>query len=313
MRPERMKRARRALLLALAFIAPLAPHLAPGLKSFGRAAAAETAQVAYDKGLLWRVEKSGVAPSYLFGTIHIADPRVTALPDVVRNQLDAAKSFTMEVALDSPNIATLAARMVYTDGRDLPGVVGEELFGKLASLMAQQGMPAEIVRMFKPWAVALMLSMPQQESENVLDFMLYRAASARGKPVLYLETADDQVSAFEGMSEADQIALLRHTVETHAELAATTEKMVQAYLQRDLGAMWRIDQEDVKDRPDLKQVNDVFVQRLLFERNTRMAERMQPQLREGNAFVAVGALHLYGERGLLNLLARDGYRVSRVY
>jgi uncharacterized protein YbaP (TraB family) len=66
-------------------------------------------------------------------------------------------------------------------------------------------------------------------------------------------------------------------------------------------------------RPELKPLKDLFNQRLLYERNTRMAERMRPQLEAGSAFVAVGALHLYGEKGLLSLLERDGYRVSRVY
>jgi uncharacterized protein YbaP (TraB family) len=60
-------------------------------------------------------------------------------------------------------------------------------------------------------------------------------------------------------------------------------------------------------------LKQVFDQRLLYDRNARMIERMQPQLKTGAAFIAVGALHLYGDRGLLNLLARDGYRITRVY
>ena len=57
----------------------------------------------------------------------------------------------------------------------------------------------------------------------------------------------------------------------------------------------------------------LFDQRLLYDRNTRMLERMQPQLKAGNSFVAVGALHLYGDKGLLAQLAREGYKVTRVY
>ena len=276
-------------------------------------AARAQATAPYDRGLLWRVEKAGAAPSYLFGTVHLADKRVTQLPDVVRKELDAAKSFTMEVALDPPNIATLAARMVYTDGRDLPGVAGEELFRKIVPLTTRIGLPAEVARLFKPWAMVLMLQMPQQQVEDVLDFTLHRIASQQGKPLMYLESVDDQVAAFEQMSEADQVGLLRHAVETHHELPAETEQLLQAYLQRDLGMMWRISEAQVARRPELRPLKDIFDQRLLYDRNTRMALRMRPQLEAGSAFVAVGALHLYGERGLLSLLARDGYRVSRVY
>lgn len=287
--------------LALAPVAPGSPQ-----------AHAQTV-ARFDQGLLWRVEKPGAAASHLFGTVHLADKRVTVLPEAVRKQFDAAKSFTMEVAPDQSNIATLAARMVYMDGRDLPGVVGDEFFRRVAPLTAGIGLPAEMARMFKPWAMVLLLQMPQQKMEDVLDFTLQRMASQQGKPLSYLESVDEQVAAFENMSEAEQIALLRHAVETHHELKAQTEKLLQAYLRRDLGRMWQIGEEEAERRPELKPLKQVFDQRLLYDRNTRMVERMQPQLKAGAAFVAVGALHLYGEKGLLSLLARDGYRLTRVY
>ena len=285
-------------------------HLAPPRSS---QVYAQAAPAAFDKGLLWRVEKPGIAPSHLFGTAHLADKRVTALPDVVRRELDAATSFTMEVALDSGNILTLAARMLYTDGRDLQGVAGEDLYRRIVPLARDLGLPPEAARQFKPWAMVLLLQMPQQQTEDVLDVTLHRIASQQGKALAYLETVDEQVAAFENMPDADQVALLRHAVETHAGLKAITEKLVQAYLQRDLGLMWQIGEAEVAQRPELKPLKAVFDQRLLFDRNARMAERMQPQLKSGRAFVAVGALHLYGEQGLLSRLARDGYRVSRVY
>jgi uncharacterized protein YbaP (TraB family) len=267
----------------------------------------------FDKGLLWRLEKPGVAPSYLFGTMHIADKRITNLPDVVRRQFDAARTFTMEISPDPSNIAQLAARMVYMDGRDLPGVVGADLFKKIVPLIADLGLPAEMARLFKPWAMVLILEMPQQQTADVLDFMLQSMASQQGKALNYLESIDEQVAVFESMSEAEQIALLEQAVATYPELKTQTEKLVQAYLQRDLRLMWQISEAEMEQRPELKALKQVVDQRLLYDRNARMVERMQLQLKTGAAFVAVGALHLYGEKGLLSLLARDGYRVSRVY
>ena len=267
----------------------------------------------FDKGLLWRIEKAGSAPSHLFGTVHLADARVTTLPDAVRDALNAARSFAMEVSLDQSNIATLAARMVYLDGRDLPGVAGAALFRKIVPLTAGLGMPAEMARLFKPWAMVLLLQMPPQDASRVLDFVLHRMAVEQGKVLSYLESVEEQVGAFEGMSDREQVALLEHAVETHHELKAQTEKMIQAYLQRDLRRMWEIGESEIAQRPELRPLKQVFDQRLLYDRNTRMVERMQPQLKAGAAFIAVGALHLYGDRGLLSLLARDGYRVTRVY
>jgi uncharacterized protein YbaP (TraB family) len=268
---------------------------------------------AFDQGLLWRIEKPGAAPSYLFGTVHLADKRVTTLPDEVRKRFDAAKAFAMEVSADQTNVARLAGRMVYQDGRDLQRVAGDDLYRRVVPLTDGLGLPAEMVKLFKPWALVLLLQMPQQQMEDVLDFTLQRMALEQGKALLYLETVDEQVGAFENMPEADQIALLRHAVETHHELKAETERLLQAYLQRDLAAMWRIGEADMARRPDLKALKRVFDQRLLYDRNTRMVERMRTQLAAGQAFIAVGALHLHGEKGLLVLLAREGYRVTREY
>ena len=287
----------------------LAAIVALGL--FTQARAADDG--AFDQGLLWRIEKAGAPASHLFGTIHLADPRVTALPDPVRQRFDAAKSFAMEVQLDQSNLLMLAARMVYTDGRDLPGVAGEALFRQVAPELEKIGLPAELARAFKPWAVMMLLEMPAQESTDVLDMKLYRAATAQGKSLHYLETVDEQIDSLDGMSDVDQVALMRHAFEARKDLSRETERMLQAYLQRDLAELWRIGEEDVAAQPELKPLQAAFVRRLLVERNLRMVGRMQPLLAAGNTFVAVGALHLYGEQGILNLLIRAGYRVSRIY
>jgi uncharacterized protein YbaP (TraB family) len=267
----------------------------------------------FDQGLLWRIEKPGGAPSYLFGTIHIDDKRVTALPEPVRRSLDGARTFTMEVSLDSPNLLTLATRMLYSDGRTLEAATGADLYRKLIPVMEARGMPEPMLRNFRPWAAMMILAMPQQSSSEVVDFVLYKIARGQGKTVYELESVDDQVGAFEGMPEANQVLMLKHTLETLNLLPQQTERLVQAYLARDLAAMWRVSEESTRNRPDLKATNELFERKLLTERNRRMLERMQPQLAQGGAFIAVGALHLYGEQGLLRLLEGQGWKLSRVY
>ncbi|HWP88083.1 MAG TPA: TraB/GumN family protein, partial [Burkholderiales bacterium] len=164
---------RRSTFSSIVFIWVLA--LAQCLPSASSCAYAQATGV-FEQGLLWRIEKDGAAPSHLFGTIHLADKRVTTLPDTVRTPFDTARSFAMEVSLDQSNIAALAARMVYLDGRSLPGVAGDALFQKIVLLTAGLGVPAEMARLFKPWAMVLLLQMPQQDPANVLDFMLHRMA-----------------------------------------------------------------------------------------------------------------------------------------
>ncbi len=267
----------------------------------------------FDRGLLWRIDAQGVAPSYLFGTIHLDDARVTALPGPVRTSLDGASSFTMEVTFDPANLLQLAGRMVYLDGRDLPGVIGEALFKQLVRESASLGIPGDMLRVFRPWAMALLLVMPQQRPADILDNVLFRIATEQRKPVHHLETVDEQIAAFEGLPEADQVVLLRHAVENRARMPQNIARLVDAYLARDLAAMAKLSADNTGVSDDMRRVNASFRKRLLDERHGRMIERMQPQLQQGGAFIAVGALHLHGPEGLLVLLQGRGYRVQPVY
>lgn len=267
----------------------------------------------YGHGLLWKIEKPGYAPSYLFGTIHVSDPRVTTLPPPVQSAFDAAQSFTMETTLDAEGMAALATQMVYDDGRDLPGVVGQPLFDRLAPMLGDYGLQPELLALFKPWAVTVLLSVPPgQDPQGVLDYLLYARAQERHKPVHYLETTEEQVAVFQDMPEADQVALLRATVDTHDGMAGQVESMVQAYLARDLDKLHELG-EQALPQGEARAAGGRFEARVLTDRNQRMVERMEPRLKEGSAFIAVGALHLYGARGIPALLQARGWRVTAVY
>lgn len=267
----------------------------------------------FGEGLLWRIEGKGVPASHVFGTIHLADTRVTTLPPPVEQAFGQSRSLTIEAGLDPANIVAVANRMIYSDGRSLPGVAGEDLYKQAVALTDGLGLPEPLARQFKPWALALMLSAPQQDPASVLDYLLARRAQEQGKTVLELESLDEQASLFDGMTEADQLALLRHAVSNYGRLDKDTARLVDVYLKRDLAAMWRISEESSSTSADAKRVNEVFAQRLIYDRNARMVERMEASLAQGSAFVAIGALHLYGDRGVLALLERRGYTVTRVY
>jgi uncharacterized protein YbaP (TraB family) len=267
----------------------------------------------FDRGLLWRVEGRGAPASHVFGTLHLADPRVTRLPEPVARALADARSLTVEVGLDPAAFLALANRMMYLDGRDLPAVAGAELYEKAAALAGKLGLPEPALRLFKPWALAMLLAVPPQNPEEVLDFVLARTARAQGKPVHQLETLEEQVAIFEGMAEADQVMLLRRAVTEYEQTPRLIARMVEGWLARDLEALRRIGAEAAGGSAEATRLYETFTRRVLTERNVRMAGRMQARLKEGGAFVAVGALHLYGDSGVLAELERRGWKVTRVY
>ena len=277
---------------------------------------AQTTPVSFDSGLLWKISHPSaqdIAPSHLFGTIHSEDPRVLQLPYKVRDAFDASSHFCMEVVFDARTSLTLAQSMVYRDGQELQSILGGMLFNKVAALMAGHGIPKPALMQMKPWAVFTTLSSPKKETGVFLDIALSKQAKQQGKPVCGLETAEEQVAVFEAATTEDQVVLLRETVRQYPELPKQFAQLLDRYLARDLAGLVTLSEENIPKDPEVKRVYQTLLKRLLDQRNTRMRERMMAKLEVGRAFIAVGALHLPGENGLLHMLHGRGFTLEAVY
>lgn len=271
----------------------------------------QVAMSATGKGLLWKVERTGVAPSHLFATMHSSDPRILDLPPQVQHALQDASSFTMEMMLDEGAVLAMGQRMLLTDGSQLSDMLDAQLYRQVVEAMRERGIPEQMVGLLKPWAVFMTLSMPLETNDTFLDLKLYRQALQLGKKVYGLESIEEQLDVFDKMSRSDQIALLSELIAQYHEYEATISAMTEAYLERDLDRLVGLSEQSMEGTDaDLKQR---MMDRLIDTRNRRMAERMSQQLAEGSAFIAVGALHLPGSDGLIELLRRQGYRVTPVY
>lgn len=262
-------------------------------------------------GLLWEVSGEDAEPAYLFGTIHSEDPGVLQLAGPVQQAFDASQAVVLEMLLDVDAMMYSSTAMLMMDGRTLSDIVGQPLFGKISRAIQSRGIPEMVLERMQPWAAAVTLSMPAPETGQVLDAMLYKNALQQGKEVYGLETVQEQLQVFESMSEADQIALLKDAVENFPDIDAMHAALLAAYKQRDLNRLMAI--SDASMQQGDQRLADEFQQRLIVDRNHRMAERMRQYLQQGKAFIAVGALHLPGKEGLLNLLEQQGYTVRRVY
>jgi uncharacterized protein YbaP (TraB family) len=270
-----------------------------------------TATHRFDRGLLWKIETTGSSPSYLFGTFHSSDPRITTLPCPVQAVFDNADSYTMEVIANGSGIVSMAEAMFLPDPQTLKALIGDALYQDTLRAMGldlEQG-AAGINRM-KPWAVMMMLAAPREHQGLFLDMALQWRATRQGKNTYGLETMAEQIAVFNDMGLADQIVLLKDAIQTAGASRDLIEELAQAYLKRDLAALLTLQD---KHKPADARVQAELEQRLLTRRNQLMAERMQARLKEGNAFIAVGALHLPGENGLLQLLTAAGYRATVLY
>lgn len=172
-------------------------------------------------------------------------------------------------------------------------------------------MPEMLVQQMKPWAVAAQLNLPQSQSGIFLDMKLFQEASASGKAVYGLETMAEQMGVFESMSEREQLVFLDESIKHANEVPEMIRRILDLYLAGDLTGLKQY--SDRMMARNSSQLTEIFQKRLIVDRNQRMVERMQPRLDEGNAFIAVGALHLPGDEGILRLLEKQGYSVRSVY
>ena len=262
-------------------------------------------------GLLWKIEDSGDRVSHLFGTIHSEDARVLDFPPELKAALGASDVFAMELIPDLPTLSRLTKMMHYQDGRTLEGEIGHELYSRIIALLADYGVPVSMIATMKPWAVAMTISVPPPETGMFMDFSLSLRAAGMGVKVKALETLDEQVGFLEGMMAGDQLNILQIAVDTHAELPGQLEEMIESYLSRDLdqlsGVAMRLLDET---HPEMV---DYFQQEGINKRNRKMFDRLQPMLAENSVFVAIGALHLGGETGLITLLREAGYTQYHQY
>lgn len=279
------------------------------LSAFGTAHATD----GIDHGLLWQIDHADVdAPSYLFGTMHSADERVNDLPDNVETAFTEAERYRFEIDFSRMLEGEGLMQMFYHDGRTLEGEIPADLWERTREAAETAGIPVANLNVMKPWAIATILSMPQEDPTRMLDYRLFDRAQASGREVEGLETVAEQIGILDELDGDQQVGILRQAVTLHesGRIAPMYEQMIAHYLEQDLAGLVTM----ADDHPALPSPDDqeAFMRRLVDDRNRIMATRMESALRAGGAFVAVGALHLPGEQGIIRLLEGKGYDVSLV-
>jgi uncharacterized protein len=285
------------------------------------AAAAENANA-----ILWRIDKAGTAPSYLFGTMHLTDERINALSPAIKAALANSRRLVLELDDLSPGgfmklIAgspQLVSIMMFTDGRRLDQLLGRDDFAKVSDILSRYGVPAVAAGQFRPWLATLLLAVSGCEQRRVgagllpLDAHLAKDAEGRGIKALGLETLESQFRALASVPEADQVEILRSGVRFYDRIDDLIETMVQLYLQRQLGAIWPL-QLVLSEKVGVSaKVFESAEQSLLTTRNLGMRDKALEYLADGSTFMAVGALHLPGRLGLVALLREAGYALTAV-
>ena len=287
---------------------------------FARAHALLNAQ-----GRFWIVERAGIAPSYLFGTFHTAEA-VESVPNAAWQALDRARIAVFELSNEEQSAlqertATDPAFSMDLSAPPLLGKLTDRQRNILERAFEARGMPVEASNQLRPWILATLLGYPAchlraaAEGEDVLDQVMADRAIGRGIAAVGLETYEDALAGFGGISReqlvdvllADEELLRREEdiFRTNALLYAAGETAAINEL-----SIWVAERRNPGF--DVRAVNEALMDGLLIGRNRAWMPRLIGHVDAGNAFIAVGALHLPGETGLIELLRAEGYTLRRL-
>ncbi|WP_419903962.1 TraB/GumN family protein [Kiloniella sp.] len=272
-------------------------------------------------GLFWKLEREGREPSYILGTMHVADKRVLKIKDEVEPYLIKASVLYLEIDLTQREMREAYNARLRDDGRTLDEVLPTEIYEKIREISKAHKVEERHLKQLELWAVyPIVKSMPSDPGQEdldsfeiPLDFQLGQLAKENSVEVKGLETVREQLAVFRERKRKIYYDAIVRALKNPDAVENSLEKMeqyIQWYTERDTNAFYNSLLEDLKDEPP--EMYDIWVRRLLNKRNLNMANGMARGLVRGNSFTAVGALHLPGEKGLLKILADRGYTITRL-
>ncbi|MCV0394215.1 MAG: TraB/GumN family protein [Rhizobiaceae bacterium] len=285
---------------------------------------AEAAETVNGDAILYRVTKPGVAASHVFGTMHMTDPRILEMPEAALAAFEAAETVVIETTdvLDPSKAMTAMAEhpelMMFTGETSLTDLLPKEDVELVKAGLEDRGIPFASVARMKPWMLAAMVALPPCEMARknagapVLDFKIAGDAKAAGKPVEGLETIVDQLSAMASLPMDFHIKGLVETIRMGKGMEDVVETMIVLYESGETGMFWPMFRAVLPAEPGEEQGYAAFEEAMVTARNRTMAENSGPIIDRGGAFIAVGALHLPGETGLVALLEKAGYTVEPI-
>ncbi len=257
--------------------------------------------------LLWEVSGNGLkTSSYLFGTFHIMCRKDFAISPELKNRLSKTAQFYGELKMDDPDMQATMMRKLMSE-TTLQSKMSAEAFDSLSnSFQKIAGLPLMAFNNFKPFICLSMLAINsvacsdkvQPETEFVA------LAKAQNMPILGLETIEDQLAAIEKQPLDEQIKDLRSMLLNFDSVKNMMQDLLAVYQKRNVDELYSFMKKTG--------ANGDFEKVLLINRNNNWVPKIEKAIQEKPSFFAVGAGHLGGQEGILELLRKRGYLVTPI-
>lgn len=278
-----------------------------------------TAEEILKNPFLWKVEKNNQT-SYLFGTIHVPAPELSALPTKVKKAIDSCDGVQTELDMNFMNQMKASQLMLRDDGKPLEKILSKSLYKRTENKLKSIN-PALNLKPFsqmKIWALAATLELLEEQMKNPtlapIDDVVFKYGKEHNKSVSGIETVEEQMSVFEVFTLNEQIEFLEATLDYMDEHKDGMKMMKELYIKGDSKELETLLNEQFKDEK-YKKLEEKFMEELLYKRNVRMAKRIDALLkkdRKKSYFFAFGTMHFLDKKSVIEYLKKYGYKVSRV-
>ncbi len=267
-----------------------------------------------DEHFLWQIETPNNTV-YLLGSIHFLEADSYPLPAAMQAAFQDAENLVLEADVGPGTEAEVAALLLSAAqpeaGEALAEVLDVETYGFAAQKVQELGLPMQMFEQFEPWFLAISLTSLELLSlgftpEYGVDQHFYEQAQANDKPILFLETVEQQFDLFEQLSIEEQRLFTEQTLAELDLFEDAFNDIVSAWETGDSDRMAGILLEGFEDYPEMQTI-------FLSDRNQDWAAQILPWLEADEDYlIVVGALHLVGPDNVLELLAAEGYEAEQL-
>lgn len=254
--------------------------------------------------LLWRIEHPDfVAPSYLFGTMHVRDKRAFRFNDLVKEKIEECTAFATEFNLDEAEQGMPSSFVQLPDNKQLSDYLPPKKYKKLAKVLEKQtGIDINPFQRMRPMILLQMITafLLAKEEQHALDEYLFRYAKKEGKELLGLETYQDQLRIMQALPLETQFKSLIEIATNFKSFRRQVLKTAAAYESADIQKIFKAARKGAQGMRKI----------LLYDRNIVMADRFMEIAKEQSLLAAIGAGHLGGKKGVLRLLKLNGCTIG---
>ncbi len=262
---------------------------------------------------LWKIEGKA-ATVYLLGSLHLLKKENYPLAAPIGAAFDKAKVVVFETdmeALETPELQMkFLSKSALPAGETLRDQLSPKLYEQLAAQLKETGLPAEAVEKLKPGIVALTIALVEMQKLGMdeklgVDLHFHQLARKAGKEIIGLETPDFQVDLLTGFSKEEGEAMLKSTLKDVSTLKQKLGQLLKSWQTGDMKTVADLLNEALEEQPEL-------YKRLVVERNKRWVPKIEELARgDKDAIVIVGTGHLAGKQSVIELLEKNGFKVTQ--